>query len=66
MQEGVMDGDGRVRPYDDYVMHNVTRERWDECPSVFDLRWDVHVMGVGATRQGKRANCWGNCPCKRG
>ena len=22
-----------------------TREHWDECPSVFDLRWNVRVMG---------------------
>ena len=22
-----------------------TREHWDECPSVFDLRWNVRVVG---------------------
>jgi hypothetical protein len=36
MQEGMMDGDGRVAPTDGNVMS--TREHWDECPSVFDLR----------------------------
>ncbi len=54
MQEGMMDGNGWVRPYDDNGMS--TRERWDECPSVFGLRWNVHVMGVGATRQSRREN----------
>ena len=24
-----------------------TREHWDECPSVFDLRWNVCGMGRG-------------------
>jgi hypothetical protein len=43
MQEGMMDGDGRVSPTDGNGMS--TREHWDECPSVFDLRWDVRVVG---------------------
>ena len=35
------------------------RERRDGCPSVFDLRWNVRVMGVGATRQGKTGELTG-------
>jgi hypothetical protein len=26
-------------------MYGKTRKRWDECPSVFGLRWHVRVMG---------------------
>ncbi len=37
-----MDGDGRVTPTDGNGMS--TREHWDGCPSVFDLRWDVRVV----------------------
>ena len=34
-----MDGDGRVAPTDGDGMS--TREHWDECPSVFNLWWNV-------------------------
>ena len=45
MQEGMMDGDGRVAPTCGNGMS--TREHWDGCPSVFDLRRNVRVMGRG-------------------
>ena len=45
MQEGMMDGNRRVAPTDGNGMS--TRERWDECPSVFDLGGNVRVMGRG-------------------
>ncbi len=54
MQEGMMDGDGWVAPTDGNGMS--TSEHWDECPSVLELWWNVRVMGVGATRQGRREN----------
>ncbi len=43
MQEGMMDGDVRVRPYG--CQWNVNDEHWDECPSVFDLRWNIRGSG---------------------
>ena len=43
MQEGMMDGDGWVRPYG--WQWNVNARTQDECPSVFDLGWNVRVMG---------------------
>jgi hypothetical protein len=30
-----------------------TREHWDECPSVFDLRWNVCVIGCRGDPSGQ-------------
>jgi hypothetical protein len=46
-----MDGDWRVAPTDGNGMS--TREHWDGCPSVFDLRWDVRVMGCRGDPSGQ-------------
>ncbi len=43
-----------------------TREHWDEGPSVFDLRRNVCVMGVGATRQGKTGELSGKPSMQEG
>ena len=43
-----------------------TREHWDECPSVFDLRRNVRGMGVGATRQGKTRELSGKLSMQEG
>ena len=43
-----------------------TREHWDECPSVFDLRWNVREMGVGATRQCKMGELSGKPSMQEG
>ena len=55
---------GGSAPTDGNVM--LMRERWNECPSVFDLRWHVRVMGVGATRQGKTRELTGKPSMQEG
>ena len=43
--------DGRVRPYG--WQWNVNDEHWDGCTSVFDLRWNVRVMGCKGDPSGQ-------------
>ena len=60
-----MAGDGWVSPTDGNGMS--TREHWDGCPSVLDLRWNVRVAGwVGATRQGKTREVTGKPSMQEG
>ncbi len=59
-----MDGGGRVAPTDGNGMS--TREHWDECPSVFDLRWNVRVMGCRGDPSGQAGESSGEPSMQEG